>query len=419
MKKIFSVIFLLIFLCSPFSTRYERIEPNALRNLAVVYQPYPEGAPGDTVHVAAYFGGDSAVSASWTVSYDVVTNSYGTDTFLNLKDLPQINPSPHLPDSLDFFFKVPDSVFYTTAAIQEQQLAFIRPALPSGMRSMTKNEMADFLHDIAQVNFYDSTGLGAFMAAWGAKLGVGAPGSQPLDSAIAAAAVLINTFSIKAYLFADVRAKDGKRLKVKSDFVIRYNSRFRGQPMVAAFVPVNTNPRIRWLGVYRVKGGGMLFSPNDPDFTGKFSLQYLYNELYPDSVADTVVIDTGYSYYIGADSGIVSYMRNDTLVSDTSRDKICSPAGTCQLETFWYDWFYQNLALDSVTLPLDSLVTAARTSEPVTMMLPSADPHMTAAYFWVVVYDEYLGQFNRPLGMCKRGAPCYFKYTDAYKSKKK
>jgi hypothetical protein len=415
MKRLFPVICLLFLLCTPFSTRYERIEPDALRNLAVIYQPYPEGAPGDTVHVSAYFAGDSVVSATWTVSYDVITNSYGTDTFLNVKDLPQINPVSHLPDSLDFFFKVPDSVFYTTAAIREQQLALIRPMLPAGMRAMTKDELAGFLHDVAQVNLADSASLSSFMAAWAPKLG---PGLSP-DSALAAAAILVNAFSIKAYVFADARAKDGRRLTIKSDFVIRYNTRFRNVPVVSAFVPVNTNPRVRWMGVYKVKGISMLFSPNDPAYAGKFSLQYLYNELFPDSVADTVVIDTGYSYYMGADSGIVSYMQNGTLVSDTSRDKVCGPSGTCQLETFWYDWFYENLDLDSVKLPLDSLVTAARSADPVTMMLPSVDPHMTAAYFWVVVYDTYLGQFNRPIGQCKRGAPCHFKYTDAYKSKKK
>jgi hypothetical protein len=51
-------------------------------------------------------------------------------------------------------------------------------------------------------------------------------------------------------------------------------------------------------------------------------------------------------------------------------------------------------------------------------MLPSMDVHMTEAHFWVVVTDAFLGQFNRPEGMCYREAFCHFKYSDAYRKTK-
>ncbi len=462
------LIALLLFACTPFSTRYDRIEPNKIRPLTVLLDThgiYPEGAPGDTVRARAYFAGDSATSVSWTVSWDVITTAMGTDTFLNVKQLPVFNMASDLPDSQVFNFTVPDSVFYTTLGISDQQLALIRPLLPSPMRSLSRADFAAFLQAFASVNITSPASLNAFLAEWGPKLSSDTAGNL-LDSAIAAAGVLINTFSIQAYVFADIKSRDGQHLTEKIDFVVRYNSRVAQIPMLSALVPVNTNPRIRWLGVYIVKGGPKRgFSPLDSGFAGTWRLQYLYNEIFPDSVQDTLLIDTGSSYYLAADSGMVQYtlhagdtlsgvvLSRDTVISDTSRDKYYSVKNRCvkaaadttirftlaslpdsvsipkdstrcfsydnySLETFYYDWFYENLALDSVKLPLDSLLVLSQGSNPMVRMLPSMDVHMTLAHFWVVVYDSYLGQYNRPEGQCFREVFCNFKYSDAYKSAK-
>jgi hypothetical protein len=417
-----NLIVLLIFLaitfaCSPFSTRYERIEPDALRVLGIFYSPYPEASPKDTVNVTACFAGDSIISSSWTISYDVIMDVYGTDTFLNVIPLAKINYKSFFPDSESFSFVVPESVFFKTAAISQNKIDIIKPLLPSFMQSMDKNELADILQQIADLNYYDPAVLDSLQNIFRNKFDISQE-NLSLDSIFAAVAILVNTFSIKAYIFADVISKNGKKLKVKSDFIIRYNKRFANIPYAPFFLSVNTNPKIRWLGIYKIKGNNLqnyFFSPNDSAFKGKFEITYLYNEIFPDSVRDTILIDTGYIYYLGADSGIVTYIKNGTLFSDTSRDKICNfLTGDCQLETFYYDWFYQNLDLDSVTMPLDSLLTAIRTTQPYTLLLPSLDVKMKSAYFWVVVIDSYLGQYNRPTGMCIRHARCFFKYSDAY-----
>jgi hypothetical protein len=444
--------------CTPFSTRPDRIEKNQVRTLAVVYEnvmypekSYPEGAPGDTIHAKIYCAGDSTVSISWSVSWDVVKNAYGTDTFLNVQDLPQFRTTSHLPDSLDFYFVVPDTVFYNAHAVQVL-LNLVRDSLPPGMRTMSQRELALLVNDFSKIDMTNPAALGTFWAAWGSKIG-----TSP-DSALIAVAPLLGAFSTMSYFFADVKAVDGKHLTVKSDFIVRYNTKFASIPSLSAIAPVNTNPRIRWLGIYIVKGrstGFSMFSPFDTTYAGKWKLQYLYNELNPDSVQDTVVIDAGYSYYIAADSGMVSFMRHDTLVTDTSRDKYYLYKTSCVtkanndttinyvyngtpssisikkdgskcfvednrivLETFYYDWLYQNLALDSVSLPLDSLVVLTGMSNPIASMLPSMDTHMTEARFWVVVTDSYLGQFNRPVGICYREAICHFTYTDAYRTTK-
>jgi|GEM_PF-1251520 hypothetical protein len=453
MKKTALILPLLLLTCSPFSTRYDRIEPDTIRPITVVFDThgaYPDGAPGDTVRARAYFAGDSASSVSWSVSWDVVTDAYGTDTFLNTAALPVLNMTSALPDSQVFNFMVPDSVFFTTVAIPNQLVAAVRDSLPSGMRSMTKNQMAAFLGDFAKVNILDASSLSAFMSAWGTAVG----GS--FDTALSAAAKLVGLFSIKAYVFADITSKDGKHLREKIDFVARYNSKFAGIPGMSSLLGINTNPRIRWLGVYIVRTSSTrLFSPFDSAFSGAWTLQYLYNEPYPDSVRDTLVIDTGCSYYLAADSGMVAIDRNGTVVIDTSRDgyltykRECITAksdtvvaysfngvpasvtipkdstrcivedGGVTLETFYYDWFYENLALDSVSLPLDSLlVLGMGGGTSMVSMLPSMDTHMTYAHFRVVTYDYFIGQYNRPEGQCFRDAYCHFKYTDAYKNGK-
>jgi hypothetical protein len=435
--------------CSPFSTRYDRIEPNKVRGLTIAFDPYPEAAPGDTVHVHAYYAGDSATSVSWRISYDVLTDAYGTDTFYNARAMPLFGSNLHLPDSQDFYFAVPESVFYKTIAIREDILDLMRDSLPQPIRTMTKNQLASLLDDIATISLSDPASATAFVQKWGAALGMSALSPAGLDTLITRiGAPLMALFSIKAYLFADIRAVDGKTLTMRSDFIIRYNSRIsrlvRSLPASAgaAFadvIPVNTNPRIHTLGIVKVKGDN---ADSIPASCSACSLLYIYNDILPESVKDTVLIDSGYTYFIVADTGIFRCAINAgtrfvdpatgretvaghyTEIVDTELDRLCDLKGSCQFETFYYDWFFENLDLDSVRLPLDSLVTLERNLSPTQHLLPSLDTHMRRARFWVVVTDgifvdrqRFPLETNRPTGMCYREATVNFTYTEAYRRK--
>jgi hypothetical protein len=238
-------------------------------------------------------------------------------------------------------------------------------------------------------------------------------------------------------LFAVATSIKGNTLKVKSEFTIRYNNRFKATPL-AGMLPVNRNPAVRWVGVYKVSksdiargnviGGGPTLTDND-------SLTYLYNEFMPWKVRDTVLIEKGYSYYLAADSGTVAitlkagdsilinggnrvFTSDTTVIGDTMIDKRFIRIDTStgkplyDYENYTYDWEYQNMTLDSVTLPEDSLFVIAGGGRQVVQFLPSMDTKMTRARIWVTVSDHLLGELNRPVGQTIRTVDLYFKYND-------
>ncbi len=426
--------------CSPFPDRYERIEPNVIRTNGFVYEPFAEGAPGDTIKVLMHFGGKPIESVSFQMSYSKVMTSSGADTVMDVFDLPECSRSSYLPDSIEVSFVVPESTFFLTKSITQQDIDIVKMLLPPSMQSMTQRDVAEMLSDFGGIDFNDSASLSGFIGQWGAMLGIAGGQSAPLEALLAIGGNLLKFFSVPAVIFANAQAKDGDKLKVKGDFTIRYNRRLAKTPY-ASLLPVNNPPKIRWFGIYKVRGRSVYsFSPNDTAFAGKYSLIYLYNEMFPDSVRDTVVIDTGYTYFMGADSGMVRYtmpagarvvdsirgsetfwhiLAADSVVADTSRDRlrVVSAKGrdTVELETFYYDWQYENRDLDSVTMPLDSLFVISPSGNAIAGMLPSIDAKFTHARLWLTVYDYFLGEKNRPAAFAFRQADVRFVYTEPYR----
>jgi hypothetical protein len=434
--KRYSVTLLLALLagCTTFPTRYERIEPDALRPIGFAYEPCAEGAPGDTIRVRAYFAGKKVASVRWQMSYSYVMNDYGEDTVLDVFTLAPLATDSHLPDSTIISFVVPDSTFYKTKSISPKMLGMVRPALPAPMQALSQQELAAVLEAMAAVNFEDPADMAAFLQTWGPTLGIASLTAGAMDTLMMTAGTLLSVFSIPGILYANVTAEDGQSLKVKGSFSIRYNRRFENSP-VAEMLPVNHNPAIRWIGVYKVHQTGIQsFNPAASEFAGKYTLSYLYNELYPDSVSDTVVIEKGYTYYAAADTGIVSFNQRavdsiagtdsawklipaDSVTSDTSIDRYryVSPKtgrDSLEFETWFYDWQYQNLDLDSVTMPLDSLFMLMPAGSSRAGLLPSIDKKLSHVKLWVSVFDTYLGEFNRPVGFTIKNVDLYFKYAD-------
>ena len=420
--------------CTTFPTRYDRIEPDALRPIGFAYEPYAEGAPGDTIRVRAYFAGKKVASVQWQMSYSYVMNDYGEDTVLDVFSLMPLTTESHLPDSTIISFIVPDSTFYKTKSISPKALSMIRPMLPAPMQSMSQQQLAAALEAMAEVNFEDPASMASFLQTWGPTLGITSLTAGAMDTLMMTAGTLLSVFSIPGILYANVTAEGGQTLKVKGNFSVRYNRHFANTP-VAEMLPVNHNPAIRWIGVYKVhKTGIMSFDPGAAEFAGTYTLSYLYNELYPDSVSDTVVIEKGYTYYAAADTGIVSFCQRavdsirgadsswklipaDSVTTDTSLDRYRYTSAktgrdTIEFETWYYDWQYQNLDLDSVTMPLDSLFMLMPGGNSRAALLPSIDKKLTHAKLWVSVFDTYLGEFNRPIGFTIKNADLYFKYAD-------
>jgi hypothetical protein len=426
--------------CVPFPDRYERIQAGKIRTNGFVFEPYPEGAPGDTIRVTMHFAGDTANAVHLQMSYSHVITVYGTDTVLDVFDLPILSEANLLPDSLAFSFVVPESTFFLTKGIPKEIFNGMKSTLPPSMQSMTQEDMAAFLKDFANLDYSDTRSVALLMQRWSVIFsGINAS----LDSVSLTIGKLVAAFSVPAVIYAEAIGKNGKRLKIKGDFTIRYNRRLHNTPFAELF-PVNDPPKVRWIGLCKVTGNNVIdFLPSDPKFAGKYSFSYLYNEIFPDSVCDTIVIDSGFTYYLAADSGMVQYildrgtkivdslrgtdtvwhtLENDSVIADTSRNKRSiqifrdkKMIDTMEMETFFYDWQYENRDLDSVTMPLDSLMTLSPSGESFAQMLPSLDTNLIHARIWTTVYDFLLDDYNRPRAFAFRQIDIYFTYTERYK----
>jgi len=379
------------FLCSciGFPVRFERIEDNALRAVAAVFTPRPDVAPGDTVTEHLSFAGNPVVAIdSIEATFSVLANLYGsTDTFLDIAPLVCVDSAAYLPDSLAFSFQVPDSVFNRSI----RQLG-----LPDSLVNQLHAMVA--LVKSGDAAFFDSL-------------------PPPLLMQIAQ---MLTALSQKVYVFVIAHSENGDELRIRAEFTVRYNSLLQRIPRFAAIMPVNENPRIHWMGVYKVRGRNVAnFNPQKPG-SGD-TLRYLYNDLHPDSVADTLMIDSGYTYFAAADSGMVTWYDSGagTWVTDTSRQAVLVKntrgIDTLVLEDFVYRWFYKSI--DGSDLPLDSLLMVSSFGGGLANLLPPLDTAMHRFRLWVDVYDQLFGEegsFNRPRGMASASGAGYFRYSDAY-----
>jgi len=377
--------------CIGFPVRFERIEDNALRAVAAVFTPRPDMAPGDTVTMHLSFAGNPVVAVdSIEATFSVLSNLYGsTDTFLDIAPLVCIDSAAYLPDSLAFSFQVPDSVFDRSI----RQLG-----LPDSLVNQLHAMVALVIS--GDTAFFDSL-------------------PPPLFMQIAQS---LKALSQKAYVFVTARSQNGDELRIRAEFTVRYNSLLQTIPRFAAIMPVNENPRIHWLGMYSVQGRNVAnFNPLSPAFAAKFRLHYLYNDRYPDSVADTILIDSGCTYFAAADSGMTSWYDSSAgeWVTDTSRQAVLVKntrgIDTLVLEDFVYRWFYKNI--DGSDLPLDSLLMVSSFGGGPANLLTPLDTAMHRFRLWVDVYDQMFGEqgsVNRPRGMATVTGAGYFRYTAAY-----
>ena len=169
----------LILQCGSFQDRYDRIETNTIRPIGFVYDPYAEGAPGDTIHLHAYFAGEPIVSSTWQLSYnDLRSLSGNQDTVTGYAPLPMFGVTSNLPDSMDFSFVIPDTAFFLTQAITRQALAGLKNTLPSAMGTMTQQGFAVFLRALGAVNIND-TGAVQFSCNSGDRRSASTPPPPP------------------------------------------------------------------------------------------------------------------------------------------------------------------------------------------------------------------------------------------------
>jgi hypothetical protein len=360
------VILLCAFSCTNFLTPFENVVENQkIRPFAVVCDP-PEAAPGDTVSVRLYYydpPGDLP-TIHWLISLNYGTDLNGSEYEKDVVNLDSMMLPGSTPDT--FRFKVPDSEFFYSTQIVE----------------MVGNPLTNPLHlTIAaidsQLRFAAQTGI-----------------TSPQLIALA------DNFSCKLKLRAQMRADIS--LDVTMLLRVRYSDKLKSPN-------VNKNPTIDWMGIIKVPQAN--FNNIDSLSTTPYKFQYLYNYAHPDSVNDTVIIDSGCTYFVVADSGgsdsrsprqIYTYFstQDNAMIVDT--------------ETYNYSWFYTNLDYNAGMVMDSLLLFGEGRSRSMRQLLPPVDTAMHRFTLYLTIRDERRPDAGATPGEAFKSVNGYFSYTAAY-----
>ncbi len=383
MKKVIPAITLLMLLLSASCIQFDefnRIEENKLRVIGVSFGPAAEFAPGDTITVRAYFAGDSVVSVGdFSLAYTKKVKTI--PTFPDERSIAVLESILWLPDSMQFRYVIPDEVFVQEKLIEKKDPGLVKQVVSLiKLNEDTNGELFENMSDDSLYFIFE----------------------------------MVSEIASRGYFFFHAHSKNGTNLKIAAECIIRYNAMFPD------FLPVNRNPRIKVINLYRVPSAiDEEFSPGNTVLAGQYERFWLYNEFYPDSVIDTVVIDTGFTFFLGGDRGINTWLdSNGQEIHDTTIDIVEFELGDIVItekEIYDYMWFYQNL--DNVSKDPDSLliVDPDGTWPSLAWIEPPLDIDMKHFRIWLMVYDEFPGEIVSSKGYAMRTVDGVFKFTDAYK----
>jgi hypothetical protein len=365
-RRLAGVVALALVSCINFPTPFENIVAGEkIRPFAVVCDP-PEAAPGDTVSVRLYYYNPlgNAPSIHWNISLDYGVDLRGSEFEKNVVNLDSMMLFGSTPDT--FRFRVPDSVLVHSTLISE----------------LVRNPSINPFH--LTIDAADSMLRAAAMSG----------ASSPLLTALA------DNFSCKVKLRAQMRASIS--IDVTMLLRVRYSNKVHSPN-------VNKNPTLTWMGIIKVPTAK--FTDIDSLATSGYTFQYLYNQAHPDSVRDTVTIDSGYRYFAVADTGdslkgtrpqtyqYLSYADN-AMVLDTER--------------YNFSWFFTNLDYAS-GMVMDSLIMFGQgRSRGVREVLPPVDTAMHRFSLYCTVRDSRPGDAGATPGEAFGLTEGYFAYTPSY-----
>ncbi len=379
MKYAFLIVVscLLFFQCAEFPSDFNWIESNKIRVLDFIYEP-AEAAPGDSVTLLAVFAGDSISpeDIQWSVSYKLSGNSFNleiVDSIVPLQFDPVDTVFSQNTYTVGIRFQIPANVMKESKMIPEDLMASVpdeyKEYIPPDFAAMSKREFLDTIESYI---------------------------NQPMDPVLAFYMPMITEMlTIKIRLFANVKGK----LPVRSDYTVRYNTHFSDVPRVN----YNTNPVVKWIGIYKVKGKDLQSFDKSKDSYEFYSL-YRSDD---DSLSDTIVLDKDYTYFVAAES--------DNLDSVFSVLSLISPDFNDTLETHFFGWFFQfnDDEIEGVD-PYDLMDIAVATAGSQAILYPPKDGRVKTFTLWTQVYDYNLTERYRPDGSTLEEVSGVFSYTSAY-----
>lgn len=414
MKRIFAknklaalpaVFFLLCMLCTQFPTQFGYIGSQYVQTVGFVFTnssihaQCAEGAPGDTLHLTAYFEGEPVRSYACSISTKYILSVYGSDTAVNF--MPVIDPNAkNGPDSISLSFVIPRDFFDSQTALLMRLLAqlpdSVKQQFPIDVNSMPPAQVFAFAGDyLTQTDFSQADTATCKQAAHLAQL-------------------------LAGQIMLHLAVNGGYTITRK--ITVRYNTHIKGDP----FVFINNNPDPLWIGIYKVKNTGKLFfSPMDHSAGDTLFCLFLDARLDtsriggPKRFSDTVLIDTGFTYYAIADSGIIIYdsaysTGGTVIVKDTLLDRSFSFEDSLSREYYSYLWFYEPDTVQAGGVKPENSLIVSNSRDYYSQLLPPLDTTVRDVSLWLRVSDAAAGELNRPTATTMKETHVVFTYSQNY-----
>lgn len=377
--------FFLCLSCATFPTQLGYIGDQYVQTVGFVFTPLAEGAPGDTIHLHAYFAGEPVRSYACSVSTQFSLTQYGTDTAINFVLIADPNATIS-PDSITLSFIVPQNFFSGDGPVVQSVFTTIPDSLRRlyGIDSAITNRLPPSQLPLLAGQFLATTDFSkadTLVCKQAAKLAELLSGQMVLHLAVNGGYSIIRNITV------------------------RYNSHIRNDQ----YVFVNRNPDPWWIGILKVKNKKQqLLSVFERDSTDTVFCLYAKDTSVvegPKLFSDTVLIDTGFTYYAAGDSGIAG--GND------HRDSVYTNDGAFQPEIYSYLWFYQPDSGTADLNPQNSLYIGNGRGYYGTLS-PPLDTAIHNVTIWARVSESASGIPNAPVSVTVRQVSVIFRYSEAY-----
>jgi len=380
---------LLAFLsCTRFPTQFGYIGDQYVQTVGFVFTPLAEGAPGDTIRLHAYFAGQPVRSYACSLSTQFTVTVYGSDTAANFRSL--VDPGAVVtPDSIALSFVIPGDIFSGAG-----------PLIRASLATIPDSEKVQFGLDSASINRVPPSQLASF-----AGLFLTTTDFSAVDTTLCKQVAHLSEI-LSSQIVLHLAVNGG--YTITRNITVRYNSHIRSN----RYVFVNENPDPYWLAIFKVKNRKQLmFTLSDLNSDDTAFCLYVRDTSMvagPRRFTDTVVIDTGYTYYAAGDSGIVSGIDH--------RDSVYTNEGVYSTENYSYLWFYQpDTNETSDRNPQNSLYIGNGRGY-FSAITPPLDTAIHTITIWARASESASGVLNPPTSTTVRQAHVVFLYSQKYAS---
>jgi hypothetical protein len=396
MKKIFNhrgyrvavatVGCLAILSCTQFPTSLGYIGDQYVQTVGFVFTPLAEGAPGDTIRLHAYFAGQPVHTYACSLSTQYTISQYGSDTAVNFK--PLVDPNAAVaPDSISLSIVIPQDIF-----------AGAGPLIKAAFATLPDSEKIKYGFDSASINSVPPSQLAAL-----AGLFLTTTDFSTMDSSLCKQIAHLSEI-LSGQIVLHLAVNGG--YTITRNITVRYNSHIRNN----RYIFVNKNPDAQWIAIFKMKPRTKLFySPADRNDGDTIFCLYAKDTSViagPKRFTDTVVIDTGFAYFVVGDSGIINGIDH--------RDSVYTNEGAFIAEDFSYLWFYQPDTTGNGDLNPENSLSISNGRGYYGSIAPPLDTAIHDIAIWARVSESASGVLNAPTSTSVRQVHVVFTYTPRY-----